>query len=304
MSYTGDLFCAFRLIVSAYFWRIYGPFIWQFMRVWSDAKQTSFNVTICGVQNIVFPSLYSNVKQDSNMKSHWWLVDSGAGRSMSSNVEDFIYLEPWTGGKVQVGSGEVMDVTHRGIIQLYARRPDGKTVTIPEFKEAWYVPGLAFKILSVSDIADGGMACRFGERGSMKDYIYVHDTGVKCKLGKFKGVYVLKTVDVSAAGVAKVETKRVIQPKLHVDTDLWYYFGRKSPPNTGGIVVKEDGISQYCGRSPMPAIAGIEVANDENDRNSGYFGGQNGVAPAVARKSDRNKLRSCGFLLRFGLVGP
>ena len=90
MSYTGDLFCAFRLIVSAYFWRIYGPFIWPFMRVWSDAAQTSFNVTICGVQNIVFPSLYSNVKQDSNMKSHWWLVDSGAGRSMSSNVEDFI----------------------------------------------------------------------------------------------------------------------------------------------------------------------------------------------------------------------
>ena len=27
----------------------------------------------------------------------------------------------------------------------------------------------------------------------------------------------------------------------------------------------------------MPAIAGIEVANDENDRNSGYFGGQNGA---------------------------
>ena len=127
MSYTGDLFCAFRLIVSAYFWRIYGPFIWPFMRVWSDAAQTSFNVTICGVQNIVFPSLYSNVKQDSNMKSHWWLVDSGAGRSMSSNVEDFIYLEPWTGGKVQVGSGEVMDVTHRGIIQLYARRPQVST---------------------------------------------------------------------------------------------------------------------------------------------------------------------------------
>ena len=94
MSYTGDLFCAFRLIVSAYFWRIYGPFIWPFMRVWSDAAQSSFNVTICGVQNIVFPSLYSNVKQDSNMKSHWWLVDSGAGRSMSSNVEDFIlYVE-------------------------------------------------------------------------------------------------------------------------------------------------------------------------------------------------------------------
>ena len=33
-----------------------------------------------------------------------------------------------------------------------------------------------------------------------------------------------------------------------IDTDLWYYFGRKSPPNTGGIVVKDDGISQYCGR--------------------------------------------------------
>ena len=132
MSYTGDLFCAFRLIVSTYFWRIYGPFIWPFMRVWSDVTQTSYNVTICGVQNIVFPSLYSNVKQDNNMKSHWWLVDSGAGRSMSSNIEDFVYLEPWTGGKVQVGSGEVMNVTHRGIIQLYARSRDGNTVSLTE----------------------------------------------------------------------------------------------------------------------------------------------------------------------------
>ena len=66
---------------------------------------------------------------------------------------------------------------------------------------------------------------------SIKDYVYIHDTGVKCKLGKFKGVYVLKTVDVSQVAAAhKVETKRVIEPKLHVDTDLWYYFGRKSPP--------------------------------------------------------------------------
>ena len=150
---------------------------------------------------------------------------------MSSNVEDFIYLEPWTGGKVQVGSGDIMDVTHRGVIQLYARGRDGKPVAIPEFREAWYVPGLAFKILSVSDIADGGMAVRFGERGNLKDYVYIHDSGVKCKLGKFKGVYVLKTVDVSQVAAAhKIETKRVIQPKKHVDTDLWYYFGRKARP--------------------------------------------------------------------------
>jgi hypothetical protein len=111
------------------------------------------------------------------------------------------------------------------------------------------------------------MAVRFGERGSIKDYVYIHDTGVKCKLGKFKGVYVLKTVDVSQVAAAhKVETKRVIEPKLHVDTDLWYYFGRKRPPNTGGIVVRENGISQYCGRSPMPAIAGIQVANWTNQK--------------------------------------
>ena len=255
-SYANSLFCAVKFIISLWFWRIYGPFILPFMKVYSDAARVSFELTICGVQNVVFPSLYGNVKQDGRMKSHWWLVDSGAGRSMSSNIEDFIYLEPWTGGKVQVGSGEIMDVTHRGIIQLYARGRDGTPVSIPEFREAWYVPGLAFKILSVSDIADGGMAVRFGERGSIKDYVYIHDTGVKCKLGKFKGVYVLKTVDVSQVAAAhKVETKRVIEPKLHVDTDLWYYFGRKSPPNTGGIVVKDDGISQYCGRSPMPAIA-------------------------------------------------
>ena len=35
---------------------------------------------------------------------------------------------PRAGGKVQVGSGEVMDVTHRGIIQLYARGRDGAPV--------------------------------------------------------------------------------------------------------------------------------------------------------------------------------
>ena len=74
------------------------------------------------------------------------------------------------------------------------------------------------------------MAVRFGERGLIPDYVYLHDSGVKCKLGKFKGVYVLKTVDVSrVAAAAKVETRRVIEPKQHVDMDLWYYFGRKSP---------------------------------------------------------------------------
>ena len=36
--------------------------------------------------------------------------------------------------------------------------------------------------------------------------------------------------------------RRTIEPKLHVDTDLWYYFGRKSPPSTGGIVIKNVGI--------------------------------------------------------------
>ena len=253
-SCANGLFCAVKLVVSNWFWRIYGPFVLPFMKVYSNAARASFELTICGVQNVVFPSLYGNVKQDGRMKGHWWLVDSGAGRSMSSNIEDFIYLEPWTGGKVQVGSGEVMDVTHRGIIQLYARSRDGKTVQIPEFREAWYVPGLAFKILSVSDIAANGMAVRFGERGPDPNYVYVHDTGVKCKLGKFKGVYVLKTVDVSkVAAACKVETKRVIEPKKHVDTDLWYYFGRKGPPKTGGIVVRDDGISQYCGKSPMPS---------------------------------------------------
>ena len=135
-SYANSLFCAVKFIISLWFWRIYGPFVLPFMRVYSDAARVSFELTICGVQNVVFPSLYGNVKQDRNMKSHWWLVDSGAGRSMSSNVEDFIYLEPWTGGKVQVGSGEIMDVTHRGIIQLYARGRDGAPVSIPEFREA------------------------------------------------------------------------------------------------------------------------------------------------------------------------
>ena len=127
------------------------------------------------------------------------------------------------------------------------------------------MPGLAFKILAVSDIADNGIAVRFGERGSIKDYVYVHDSGVKCKLGKFKGVYVLKTVDVSQVAAAnKVETKRVIVPKKHVDTDLWYYFGRKSPPNTGGIVVRDDGISQYCGKSPMPLLVSHMQMADES----------------------------------------
>ena len=97
------LFCALKLIVSNWFWRIYGPFVLPFMKVYANAARVSFEVTICGVRNVVFPSLYGNVKQDGRMKGHWWLVDSGAGRSMSSNIEDFIYLEPWTGGKVQVG---------------------------------------------------------------------------------------------------------------------------------------------------------------------------------------------------------
>lgn len=122
VCYASELSSALRLIVSCWFWRIYGPFIPCFN------TQSTWTFTSCGVLNIVFPSLYSNVKQEGGMKSYWWLVDSGAGRSMSSNIEDFVYLEPWTGGKVQVGSGEVMDVTHRGIIQLYARGRDGKVV--------------------------------------------------------------------------------------------------------------------------------------------------------------------------------
>ena len=157
------------------------------------------------------------------------------------------------------------------------------------------MPGLAFKILAVSDIADNGIAVRFGERGSMKDYIYVHDTGVKCKLGKFKGVYVLKTVDVSQVAAAhKVETKRVIEPKLHVDTDLWYYFGRKSPPNTGGIVVKDDGISQYCGRSPMPAIAGVEVAHKKVPKSEAQIEFDMSKNPLVFDYCGKMRVRSHG----------
>ena len=38
---------------------------------------------------------------------------------MSFDKKDFVYLEPWANGEVQVGNGAVIKATHRGIVVVY-----------------------------------------------------------------------------------------------------------------------------------------------------------------------------------------
>lgn len=147
----------FSYVAHLWLWRIYGPVVltlqsclgtvdsrsfiilehasqWDGHRLWDPG---GLDVAMCGAHFIVLPANYSEVQRSNGMKQHWWLIDSGAGKTMSFSKEDFIYIVPWTGGTVQVGNGTVLNVTHRGIVQLYARGPDGSTVALPELKEAW-----------------------------------------------------------------------------------------------------------------------------------------------------------------------
>lgn len=284
----------FSYVAHLWLWRIYGPVVltlqsclgtvdsrsfiilehasqWDGHRLWDPG---GLDVAMCGAHFIVLPANYSEVQRSNGMKQHWWLIDSGAGKTMSFSKEDFIYIVPWTGGTVQVGNGTVLNVTHRGIVQLYARGPDGSTVALPELKDAWYIPSLAFKIVSVSDLSSSGIASRFGETGKCRDYLHVHHTQQKLKLKAFHGIYVLPTVAESqVAASVKVDKKRLIDPKLHIVTDLWFYFGRQSPSGENIFIREEGDISQYCGRAPMPAITAldaldIDFGNDFSDVNA------------------------------------
>ena len=96
-------------------------------RIWDPGGLVSKVQYSCqrfaGVHFLSLPAHYSKVKHNNGFRSHWWLVDSGAGKSMSYDKADFIQLKPWAGGSVKVGDGNIIEVTHRGVIQLYVRAP-------------------------------------------------------------------------------------------------------------------------------------------------------------------------------------
>ena len=168
---------------------------------------------------------------------------------MSYDKADFIQLKPWAGGSVKVGDGNIIEVTHRGVIQLYVRAPNGSAIPMPELVEAWYVPKVAFKIISVSDLAKAGVASRFGEPGRAPNYLNIHQSSTKVNLKTFQGVYVLPTVNVANVGASVRVKGHTISPKLHIGaTDLWYIFGGGRRPISSAVYVKGDfsgNITQY-----------------------------------------------------------
>lgn len=129
---------------------------------------------------IVLPAYYEEDSKLPGIKRHWWLVDSCCGRTMSPNRDDFVYLESYTGGLVQVGTGDVRRSTHRGIVIVYGRDvTNGNQVALPKFQWAWLVPGIVFKILAVSDISDNAITTVFGDVGPCRDYMLIASSGVK-----------------------------------------------------------------------------------------------------------------------------
>ena len=108
---------------------------------------------------------------------------------MSYDKADFIQLKPWAGGSVKVGDGNIIEVTHRGVIQLYVRAPNGSAIPMPELVEAWYVPKVAFKIISVSDLAKAGVASRFGEAGRAPNYLHIHQSTARKLILRLSRVY-------------------------------------------------------------------------------------------------------------------
>ena len=236
-------------------------------RIWDPGGLVSKVQYSCqrfaGVHFLSLPAHYSKVKHNNGFRSHWWLVDSGAGKSMSYDKADFIQLKPWAGGSVKVGDGNIIEVTHRGVIQLYVRAPNGSAIPMPELVEAWYVPKVAFKIISVSDLAKAGVASRFGEPGRAPNYLNIHQSSTKVNLKTFQGVYVLPTVNVANVGASVRVKGHTISPKLHIGaTDLWYIFGGGRRPSSSAVYVKGDvsgDINQYCMQAPMPAITALDL---------------------------------------------
>ena len=211
---------------------------------------------------IALPAMYETVSKSQGVKRHWWLVDSCCGRTMSPDPDDFVYLEPWTGGEVQVGTGDVRQTTHRGIVVLYARDVlNGKQVALPQFKWAWLVPDIVFKIIAVSDSTENGVSCIFGDVGPCSDYLRINSTGVKIKVKKYHGIYVLPTVNIAQVHPhVRVKSEEMsVQRKEHLDiTDLWYVFGRKQPVN-GGVMLVDESLGQYV--PPGDALCLSHVLN-------------------------------------------
>ena len=206
---------------------------------------------------ISVPAHYAEDTQHGGMKGSWWLVDSCCGKTMTANRSDGVYWTAWTGGQVQVGNGNFLNVTHRGVVIVYARcMRTGKTVGLPKFKECWLVPELAFKILAVSDLDDNGIGCRFGEVGVKKHYLKNHSTGMQFAVRRFNRIHVLQSVDVAQVHSSiKVDCKELISPRKHWDIDLWFAVGRKRPASSN-IVVKGEGIARLVhNKAPIPLLA-------------------------------------------------
>jgi hypothetical protein len=163
------------------------------------------------------------------MKSHWWLVDSCCGITLSPDKRDFLILDQtWKNGTVQVGTGTLSHAKGRGIVVVYARDTvNGQQHALPQFKQAWYVPDMFFKILSVADLSDNGIKLVCGDLGPVPDYLFVHNSGVKLKVRRYNRIHVLMTVDLAQVHVhVKMPSEELIQPKKHWDIDLWFAVGR------------------------------------------------------------------------------
>ena len=86
----------------------------------------------------------------------------------------------YRGGSVQVGQGAICQAKGIGVIQLYARdMVTGHTKPLPEFKKAWYVPDMIFRIISVADLEDMGLGFLTRQEGRSSRYLHDSARGTK-----------------------------------------------------------------------------------------------------------------------------
>ena len=239
----------------------------------NDSKRNSKKKLIC------VPAHYEDDMNQSGVKGNWWLVDSCCGKTMTPNKADGVSWMKWENGQVQVGDGKYLNVTHKGIVIVYARDSrTGQVQGLPKFKECWLVPDLAFKILAVSDLDDNGIACRFGEVGSQRHYMVWHKKSIQFKVRRYNRIHVLQTVDVSQVHASlRVNCKDLIQPRKHWDVDLWFAVGR-AKPRSSAVSLRREGISGLVGnKANFPAIAtllgldfGINPFHEEKEESYSY----------------------------------
>ena len=92
------------------------------------------------------------MQEKSGGSSHRWFMDSGCSKHMTGRIENFLSLKALEGGSVSFGNGK------KGYILGIGRI--GKSLE-HSIENVYYVNGLKYSLLSVSQICDKGNEVKF-----------------------------------------------------------------------------------------------------------------------------------------------